>query len=509
MIKLLSETVCNRICAGECIQRPASVVKELIENSIDAGATNIDIRIKDAGKSYIQVIDNGSGIPADEAYFAFERHATSKISQISDLDNISTLGFRGDALASISAVSEIEMRTRFKGADNGIEYFSEYSSMKKFESISCPFGTEIVVKNLFSNIPCKKRFLKGDSIENQHTIHAVKLLALARPDISISLFIDENQVLNYGNCSFDERIRDQFGESECASLRAISGKCKDYELSGFIANPVRNNKKSGVNHFIINKRPVICPSLHKAITKAYEQKFPNLPQPNYILNITVPAEEVDVNIRPDKGQVSLWNQDKIVSIFAESLSSIEYTKSELLAHSDNLMSNNTPDSTFSRTKYLNLSKINLREKVDESVKMNLSSCLETNKPVIVCGNDECETRNILINAIVSHSVKSETEPKVIMLKIDKIEQLYQEFEQAGKIEDWCQLLLGYDIIVIENIHELGSHLNMHKHIFWLVNELMFKHKIIIVSSKYEPEDIPSIEERLRSRLRSFRLLSLK
>lgn len=513
MIKILSETVCNRICAGECIQRPASVVKELVENSIDSGATTIEIRIKEAGKSYIQVIDNGCGIPAEEIYFAFERYSTSKISHISDLDNLSTLGFRGEALASISAVSEIKMRTRIKGSEKGTEYVSRYGSMKRLESISCPLGTDIVVSNLFSNIPWRKRFLKSNRIENQYIISAIRLLALARPNLSISLFIDENQVLNYGSCSYGERLKNIFSESEYAAMSGISCKSNDYELSGFITNPAGNVKQRGINYFIINRRPVVCHALHNAITKAYEQIFPDTLKPAYILNITMPSENVDVNIRPDKGEASLWDQDKIVSLLAESLLSIEYTKPEASAHPDNNFGDERQDCNSSKRVYTpaiqNIDKFKFKEEVAEIVKTNITSCLEDNQSLLICGNDECENRNFIINAIINNSVKSKTEPKIIMLTIDKIHQLYREFEQAGKVADWCQLFLDHDIIVIENIHELGNYPNMLKNIFWIINELMFKRKFIIVSSMHEPEFIPSIEERLRSRLKSFRILSLK
>lgn len=513
MIKILSETVCNRICAGECIQRPASVVKELVENSIDSGATAIEIRIKEAGKSYIQVIDNGCGIPAEEVYFAFERYSTSKISHISDLDNLSTLGFRGEALASMSAVSEIEMRTRIEGSEKGTAYVSRFGSMKRLESISCPLGTDIVVSNLFSNIPCRKKFLKSDRIENQYIITAIKLLALARPNLSISMFIDEKQVLNYGSCSYDERLKNIFGESECAAMSGISCKSEGYEISGFIASPAGNVKLRGINYFIINKRPVVCPSLHDAITKSYEKIFPDTLKPAYILNITMPSENVDVNIRPDKGEASLWDQDKIVSLLAESLLSIEYINPEASAHPDNNIGDECQDCNSSKRVYTpaiqNIDKFKFKEEVAEIVKTNITSCLEDNQSLLICGNNECENRNFIINAIINNSVKSKTEPKIIMLTIDKIHQLYREFEQAGKVADWCQLFLGHDIIVIENIHELGNYPNMHKHIFWLVNELMFKHKYIIVSSMYKPEAILSIDERLRSRLKSFRILSLK
>ena len=307
LIRLLPDSVANQIAAGEVIQRPASAVKELLENAVDAGATQIKLLVKDAGKILIQVIDNGSGMSETDARMCFERHATSKIREANDLFSIRTLGFRGEALASIAAIAQVELKTRKEDEEVGTSIIIEGSKVKSQEPIACQQGTTFIVKNLFYNIPARRYFLKSDTVEFRHILEEFQRVALVHPDIEFSLFNNDKPVFQLSKGNLRQRIVHIFGNQINGKLLPVEAKTELVSVIGYIGKPETARKTRGEQYFFANGRFIKHPYLHHAVEQAFEELIPDSAIPSYFLYIEVDPSTIDINIHPTKTEVNFQN----------------------------------------------------------------------------------------------------------------------------------------------------------------------------------------------------------
>jgi len=319
IIKLLPDSVANQIAAGEVVQRPASAVKELLENSIDAGATDIKLIIKDAGKTLIQVIDNGDGMSATDARMSFERHATSKISSAEDLFNLNTKGFRGEALASIAAIAQVEMKTRKEDDDLATIIKIEGSKVKSQEVCSAPKGTSFSVKNLFFNIPARRNFLKSDKVETKNIIDEFLRIALAHPNIKLVLTHNDSIVYNLDSDSLKKRIDVVFGSRNKDKFFPIEEDTEIVSFSGFIGKPDFAKKRRGEQFFFVNDRFIKSSYLNHAVTSAFEGLLPHDSFPSYFIYLDIDPQTIDINIHPTKTEIKFEDERSIYSILRSTI----------------------------------------------------------------------------------------------------------------------------------------------------------------------------------------------
>ena len=315
-IHLLPDHIANQIAAGEVIQRPASAVKELLENAVDAGATEIKLIINDAGKALIQVIDNGKGMNPIDAQNAFARHATSKISSIEDLFQIRTMGFRGEALASIAAVAQVNLKTRQAEDELGTSVEIENSQVSETSPVSCPVGTNISMKNLFFNVPARRNFLKSNSAELKHIIEEFTRVALAFPEIYFSFTNNGQDVFHWESGSFKQRAIHVLGNSYQTKLVAVGEKTDYLTISGFVGKPETAKKTRSDQYFFVNRRFIKSAYLHHAIANAFDGLIPKESFPSYILYIDVDPAQVDINVHPTKQEIK-FEDDKIIYAFVQ------------------------------------------------------------------------------------------------------------------------------------------------------------------------------------------------
>jgi len=315
MLKVLPEHIYSLIAAGEVIQRPASVVKELMENSADAGATSIMLVVSDYGKTLIQVIDNGCGMTSEEAGLCFLSHATSKIDSVEDLQNLSTFGFRGEALASIAACADVTLKTRKRGLETGAEVHISGGKVLENTEIACPEGCNIAVRNLFFNIPARRKFLKSDSSEYRMIVSEFTRVALTRLDIEFRLISNSKEVITLPRGrNLKQRLTDLFGSAIGKQLIDISVETTVVKVYGIIGTP-QSAKKTQQNTFLFaNGRYFRSPMLHKAVLKGYGNLIPEGNTPHYFIFLEVPANELDVNISPSKTEIKLENEQVIFQI---------------------------------------------------------------------------------------------------------------------------------------------------------------------------------------------------
>jgi DNA mismatch repair protein MutL len=308
IIHLLPDSIANQIAAGEVIQRPASVVKELVENALDAGANRIRIIIKDAGRTLVQVMDNGSGMSDIDARMAFERHATSKISNANDLFALHTMGFRGEALASIAAVAQVELKTRLKGAELGTRLVISGSNIETTETVTCDEGSSFAVKNIFFNIPARRKFLKSNDYEFRNILSEVERVALANPDIEIILYRDDTETLHLPASGLLKRIVNTCGKNFNNSLLPIDVDTSMTKITGFTGRPETSRKRGAMQYFFVNGRYMRHPYFHKAVMTAYESIIPAGEQPSYFIYFFVDPSTIDVNIHPTKTEIKFENE---------------------------------------------------------------------------------------------------------------------------------------------------------------------------------------------------------
>lgn len=314
IIQLLPDHVANQIAAGEVVQRPASVVKELLENSIDAGADTITLLLKDAGKALIQVIDNGKGMSPTDARLSFERHATSKIKNATDLFNLTTKGFRGEALASIAAIAHVELKTKQESEELGTAIKIEGSNFVSQEVVSTAKGTSISVKNLFFNIPARRNFLKSNTVETRHIIDEFQRVALAHPEISFSLHHNGNEVYHLRSSNLRKRIVAIFGNKTNEKLVPVQEQTGIISINGFVTKPIYAKKKRGEQFLFVNNRFIKSSYLNHAINSAFEELIEQGAHPTYFIHFEVPANSIDINIHPTKTEVKFDNEKSIYAI---------------------------------------------------------------------------------------------------------------------------------------------------------------------------------------------------
>ncbi len=311
IIQLLPDAVANQIAAGEVIQRPASVVKELVENALDAGATEITVNIKDAGKTLIQITDNGCGMSPTDARMAFERHATSKIRNANDLFCIRTMGFRGEALASIAAIADVELRTKRMEDEVGTFIHIVGSELKTQEPAGLNNGTNFMIKNLFFNVPARRKFLKANSTELKHIIWEIQRVALPHSDLKFSLIHNGTSVYELPASNHRKRIVDVFGKSLNQSLVSVKEETSIVKIHGFIGQPKYARKTMGEQFFFVNGRYMRHPGFHKAVSQAYEQLLPPDTFPSYFLFLDLDPGEIDINVHPTKTEIKFENERDI------------------------------------------------------------------------------------------------------------------------------------------------------------------------------------------------------
>jgi DNA mismatch repair protein MutL len=319
IIHLLPDAVANQIAAGEVVQRPASAVKELLENAIDSGATSIQLIVKDAGRTSLQVIDNGCGMSASDARMSFERHATSKISDASDLFTIHTLGFRGEALASIASVAQVEMKTRRLEEELGTLLFVEGAQCKGQEPCACSCGTSITVKNLFFNIPARRNFLKSNTVEFSKIMDEFNRVSLIYPGIAFSFFNNGKPVFQLPASSLKQRIVNLFGTLYNARLLPVEQETAIVTISGFIVSPEFSRKTKGEQFLFVNKRFIKHAYFNHAIDDAFQGIIGEGAYPGYFLNFEVNPENIDINIHPTKTEVNFLDSKSIYSILKSAI----------------------------------------------------------------------------------------------------------------------------------------------------------------------------------------------
>ncbi|MBQ7420165.1 MAG: DNA mismatch repair endonuclease MutL [Prevotella sp.] len=314
VIQLLPDAVANQIAAGEVIQRPASVIKELVENAVDAGARTIRVLVVDAGRTSIQVIDDGKGMSETDARLAFERHATSKIRKADDLFALTTMGFRGEALPSIAAVSQIELRTRMEGNELGTCLCLSGSKVESQEPVSCPVGSNFKVENLFFNVPARRKFLKSNATELNNILTAYERIVLVYPQINFSIYSNGQELMNLKSGLLRQRIVDVFGKrfnQDLLELKVDTAICK---ISGYVGKPESAKKKGVHNYFFVNGRFMKHAYFHKAVAQAFDRLVPMGMQVPYFIYFEVPPSDIDVNIHPTKTEIKFENEQAIWQI---------------------------------------------------------------------------------------------------------------------------------------------------------------------------------------------------
>ena len=413
IIHLLPDSVANQIAAGEVVDRPSSVVKELVENSIDAGATDIAVIIKDSGKTLIQVVDNGKGMSETDARMAFERHATSKISSAADLYSLQTMGFRGEALASIAAIAQIDLRTRREGDEMGVFLQIEGSKFVTQEPVACAVGSSFAVKNLFFNTPARRRFLKSDATEFGHIVTVFNRIALVYPNVSFSLFHNDVEMSNYAASNQAQRIVDVFGKKLKTQLLPVDIETDVVKISGYVCRPESATKTSANQYFFVNGRYMWHPSFNKAVLQAYDRMLPAGTYPGFYIFLQVDPKTLDVNIHPQKIEVKFENEKTIWSI-------IQASVREALGKF-----NVVPDIDF--------------EHADPSVEI----------PVLKPG---AEVKKPSTGASSSYNPFADTSVQKRSFRSGAMdwEALYKGFEKQGRSDDATQMKLGIEPEVTED-----------------------------------------------------------
>lgn len=319
LIQLLPDHIANQIAAGEVIQRPASVIKELMENAIDAGATKVEVNIKEAGKSLIQVVDNGGGMSPNDAVRCFERHATSKVRNADDLFALSTKGFRGEALASIAAIAHVEMRTKQADNELGTTVLIEGSTIVSNEASVCPNGTSFEIKNLFYNVPARRNFLKSNTIEFKHIQEEFERIALVHSDVHFTLYHNDSEIYNLDPAVLRKRIVDVLGRNTNDRLVPIEEKTDIVALKGFVLKPEFSRKTRGEQYLFVNDRFFKSHYFHHALSKAFEGLIKEKTFPGYFLYLTVDPSKIDVNVHPTKTEIKFEEEKFIYAILLSSV----------------------------------------------------------------------------------------------------------------------------------------------------------------------------------------------
>tara|TARA_Y100000589_G_scaffold83071_2_gene77041 strand:- start:1139 stop:2893 length:1755 start_codon:yes stop_codon:yes gene_type:complete len=318
-IKILPENIANQIAAGEVIQRPSSALKETLENSIDSGAKNISVYIKKAGKTYLQISDDGCGMSKDDVKKCFKRHATSKINKINDLFKIKTMGFRGEALASIASIAQVEITTKRKIDILGVKILIENGKIKEINDCTSTNGTSIKIKNLFYNVPARRNFLKSDQIEFRHISKEFVIFSLANPEICVKLYHNNSEIYYLEKSNLRQRIVNILGRNKNEMLVPIKEKTSLVELNGFIGKPETAKKTRGEQYIFVNKRYIRHRNINKIIQQSYEELIAKNYIPSYFINLEIPTNLIDINIHPTKTEIKFENENAVIAIIGSTI----------------------------------------------------------------------------------------------------------------------------------------------------------------------------------------------
>ncbi|WP_194774173.1 DNA mismatch repair endonuclease MutL [Pararhodonellum marinum] len=319
VIQLLPDAIANQIAAGEVVQRPASALKELLENAIDAGADHVQVWVKEAGKTLIQVTDNGKGMSMTDARMSFERHATSKIRNAQDLFSIKTFGFRGEAMASIAAVAQVEMKTRLQGHELGTLICIEGSEIKKQEPIACPEGTSISVKNLFFNVPARRNFLKSNPVEMRHVVEEFQRVALSYPEVAFTLMQHDMELYRLSPGKLSKRIVELFGKNYQGQLVTCQEETPLLNIMGYVGKPENAKKTRGEQFLFVNHRYIKSNYLHHAVVNAYEGLMPADMHPFYVLFLDIDPSHIDINVHPTKTEIKFDDERTIYGLIRSAI----------------------------------------------------------------------------------------------------------------------------------------------------------------------------------------------
>src|SRR5690606_28440161 len=311
IIQLLPDAIANQIASGEVAQRPASALKELLENAVDAGASKIQVMVKEAGKILIQVIDDGKGMSLTDARMSFERHATSKIRTSADLFAIRTFGFRGEALASIAAIAQVEMKTRPRAEELGTIICIDGSELKKQEPTHCPVGTSIAVKNLFFNVPARRNFLKSNAVEMRHIVDEFQRVALSYPEVAFTLYQNDMELFNLGPGKLSQRVVGLLGKSYQGQLVACEENTPLLKIKGYVGKPEQAKKTRGEQFFFVNNRYIKSNYLHHAVLSAFEGLISSDQHPFYVLFLDLDPAHIDINVHPTKTEIKFDDERTI------------------------------------------------------------------------------------------------------------------------------------------------------------------------------------------------------
>ncbi len=419
-IKILPDSLASKIAAGEVVQRPESVVKELLENAVDANAASIELIVKQAGKSLIQVCDDGSGMTEEEALLCIHKHATSKISSMEDLESIKTLGFRGEALSSIASVCQLEIRTETRDAEIGTLLKIESENEITTEKISTSKGTCVAVKNIFYNIPARRKFLKTDNTELKHIIDTFNRIALAHPEIAFKFYNSENLIFDYAIGTLEERIEQVFADNMMEALIPVIQETDYLSLNGFIGKPSIFKKSRGEQYLFLNKRFVINKNINHAVFTAFENILEKGDYPFFILFLTIDPKKVDVNIHPSKLEVKFDDEKDIynfvLSVVRKSISSHDLVPTmsfENQTPQGEKLSFN-PFTSVKQNDFSDRPVFNERDKrertavTDEDIDLVFSSLTKDIKPSSSAGSDYEQTEN-KFDKQIEHSASTEIE----------------------------------------------------------------------------------------------------
>ena len=416
IINLLPDNVANQIAAGEVVQRPSSVIKELLENSIDAGATEIDIVIEKGGKKNIKVIDNGTGMSVKDSKMAFERHATSKIKNADELFSIQTNGFRGEALSSICAISQVELISKSKSVDLGVKINLEGNKLKNEKMVVAPIGTSISVKNLFFNIPARRNFLKSDSVELKYIINEFHRIAISYPHVSFKFINNSSEIYNLTPSNLKKRIISVFGNKIDEKLVPVKEKTSVVEIYGFILKPDFSKKTKGNQFFYVNNRYIKSSFLHHSILSSYEGLIKENYKPGYFLFFKVKPETIDINIHPTKTEIKFDNEQILYSILK---SCVKHSLGMFnISPSIDFNYNNNLDNDINRSR--DLRNLNVDIKVDSGF-----------NPFI---NDDVQSKNIseTDNTFIKYESKQIQDFNETFFDIDKLKNSAKVFQFMNK-----------------------------------------------------------------------------
>lgn len=425
LIQLLPDHIANQIAAGEVIQRPASVVKELMENAIDAGATKIDVNIKESGKALIQVVDNGSGMNSDDALLCFARHATSKVRKADDLFSLVTKGFRGEALASIAAIAHVEMRTRLESESTGIQINIEGSKVVSNVEAVCPHGTSFEIKNLFYNVPARRNFLKSNNVEFRHIQDEFERVALAHSEVHFTLQHNDSELYNLTPGVLRKRVVDVLGRKTNDRLVPIEESTDIVELNGFVLKPEFARKTRGEQFLFVNDRFFKSHYFNHAISKAFDGLLKDKTFPSYFLFLKVDPQKIDVNVHPTKTEIKFEEEKFIYSIL---LSSIRLSLGKY---------NIAPTLDFERETSFDLPAEMRSKPVSEPVirvNPNYNPFSDTSRNVTSSGSTGKKSENFS-EAIVKHGFGANEAKTADWENFYSIEETQKEEEQAPLIED--------------------------------------------------------------------------